>query len=162
MCNSSLTTLASLSPCSKTLKAVTFILKLRPIHTTDTFFQVSEICRPDVTVPSVPVCRSPDSESPITPSYDISQIINTFVMLYLHLNVIFSITHPEVYYNTLLSVVKLRYYLCVCGVLNIAGQIFPPCPRFSKKHCSKCERKKKGSRCAAPWDFTIFGNCKHR
>lgn len=32
-------------------------------------------------------------------------------MLYLHLNVIFSITHPEVYYNTLLSVVKLRYYL---------------------------------------------------
>lgn len=115
MCNSSLTTLASLSPCSKTLKAVTFILKLRPIHTTDTFFQVSEICRPDVTVPSVPVCRSPDSESPITPSYDISQIINTFVMLYLHLNVIFSITHPEIYYNTLLSVVKLRYfYKCMC------------------------------------------------
>lgn len=126
------------SSSSDTLRAVRRQAKFSPILRTVTLFIPWEFAGM-MSLCHLFLCLCPLTVKAQLPLFhNISQIINTFVILYLHLNLIFGIARPGIYHKACVVnglIEKLVSRQLVLGDLSSR-------PHFWKRHCSKWEGRK--------------------
>lgn len=136
MCCSSLTTSALLGPAAAAKHSERYVAK----QSSALFSELSP-CSSHGSLQAWCPCHLFPCLCPLTVKaqlplfHNISQIINTFVILYLHLNLIFGIARPGIYHKACVVnglIEKLVSRQLVLGDLSSR-------PHFWKRHCSKWE-----------------------